>query len=393
VSIRSRRYSAAAALGALVALVLIAVLLAPASPSGPSMSSSSTGASGTRLAYDLLGRFGWSPERRGVPFKRTPDAAGVQVLLQARVGDAEAHELLEFVRGGGSLLVAGDAGPLSDSLPVVARRRGIPVPQTRSDNCVPQHVWDEQLSRFQQVSAVGWKRAAPPDTVGFGALSAEGRVVRPAVGFPLGSGRVVIVPDTALVVNDMIRRCDLQADVTFVRIVEYLSAGNQAGRIAFDEYHHGAGIHGGSFKAIEMYLAGTGSGRMLAQMAFAGLLLLWSAAPRPLSPRDPLRVARRNPLEHAEALARALSSVGATRTATRRLFGGVRRRVRRDRVKGRESDEVLLSIAATDGPVASAAAALVGRALKDPVDGRTLAEVAGALRTVEEALNPRSPRK
>jgi hypothetical protein len=130
---------------------------------------------------------------------------------------------------------------------------------------------------------------------------------------------------------------------------------------------------------------------MLGQIAFAGLLLLIAAAPRPLSPRDPLRIARRSPLEHADALAHAYAAVGATRTATSRLLSGVRRRTRRGRPGSRESDEQILATAGATEPATGQATALITRALQEPVPVRELPNVAAAISAVENALNSRLP--
>jgi len=133
----------------------------------------------------------------------------------------------------------------------------------------------------------------------------------------------------------------------------------------------------------------TPSGRMLGQIAVAGLLLLIAAAPRPLAPRDPTRVARRSPLEHADALAHAYAAVGATRTATARLLAGVRRRARSNRSGARESDDQILATAAAMSPSAAPAASLVAHALTDPIPARELPTIVVALSAIEHALTAR----
>src|SRR6185503_17294434 len=100
--------------------------------------------------------------------------------------------------------------------------------------------------------------------------SGRPRRLRSGLGMPLGAGRVVLIADESFLTNDVIRRCELGTDVGYVRMIEYLSGGQRGVRVAFDEYHHGYGVRGGSFAAIRMYLAGTASGRMLAQIAIAG---------------------------------------------------------------------------------------------------------------------------
>jgi hypothetical protein len=383
-----RTWASGAVLLGLLGLVLLAVLIAPSTEKGTPYSSNSAGLNGIRLARDLSARLGWKPEARETPFSdsmRNP--APVQIVIEADVAATEAHALLDFARRGGSLLIAGRGGALDDSLPLVAIPGGMPVPNAAG--CKATDVWQTQVSPFVQVASIRWSRPAPPDTVGFGRVQRGGRadrVASAAVGFPYGAGRIVAVADKNYLANDLLRRCDLEADVSFVRMIEYLTRGQRGQRLAFDEFHHGYGVHGGSIAAIRGYLSRTSSGRMLGQLFVAGLLLLLAFAPRPLAPRDPSHVARRSPLEHADALAHAYAAVGATRTAASRLLAGVRRRSRRERQKTRDTDEQLLAAAAAMSNEAAAAAAVVGHALVTPVPARELPGVASALETIERSL-------
>lgn len=391
-----RTWLSLALLGALVGMVFITVLVAPTAEKGKPYSSHSASLDGIRLARDLSERLGWKPESRTVAFSDTLSGpAPIQVLIQAPVSAAEARALLDFVRQGGSLLVAGGAGALDDSLAVVTNMEGVPVEAPPTAACSDRNVWRSELAQFGRIAIVAWRRPAPPDTVGFGRVKYRHgadpveNMGRAAVGFPFGRGRIVAVADRNYLVNDVVRRCELEADVAFVRMIEYLSRGERGRRIAFDEFHHGYGVRGGSFTAIRMYLAGTPSGRMLAQIAVAGLLLLFAFAPRPLVPRDSVRVARRSPLEHADALAHAYAGVNATRTVTSRLLAGIRRRTQRDRGRFRDTDDQLLGAAAATSAQAATAASVVSNALSAPVAERELTQVASALGTIEQALTQR----
>lgn len=374
---------------AIVGMVILAVLLTPAeTDTGGGYSTYSAGPSGMRLAFDLAQRFGWSSEKREVPFSGDSAPAPLQALINVDLGAEEAHALLEHVRKGGGLLVAGLGGSLGDSLAVTSGMNGVAKSEP-ADAC-PDRVSFDILRGSRPISPVRWRRPPPADTVGFGELDSPRGRERAATGFPLGAGRVVVVADADFLVNDVMRVCFSESDLAYVGMLKYLSNGRQGPRIAFDEFHHGKGVHGGSLSAIETYVLTTPSGRMLGQVALAGLLLLIAAAPRPLAPRDPTRVARRSPLEHADALAHAYSAVGATRTATARLLAGVRRRVRRGRTAARESDDQILAAATAASPAAASAASLVSRALTEAVPARELSDVAAALSTVEDALSSRS---
>jgi hypothetical protein len=387
-------------LGGLVALVFLAVLVSPAAQKGRSSSSYSAAADGVRLAHDLVGRLGWSPERRDVAFSDAlSDPAPIQVLVNASVSDAEAGSLLAFVRDGGSLLIAGGGGSLPDSLGAVSRTGGKFVVADYEPHCESRGTWQTELAQANYGAALDWSRPAPLDTVGFGTVVFASRddkretLARAGAGFPYGAGRIVLVADEGFLANDVIRRCELRTDAEYVRMVEYLSRGRRGLRVAFDEFHHGYGVRGGSFTAIRRYLTGTPSGNMLAQVAIAGLILLFAAAPRPLAPRDPSHVARRSPLEHADALAHAYASVNATRTATSRLLAGVRRRSR-VRVRGNDADAAFLATVSAISPAAAKAASVVADALERPLPSRQLPEVATALDTLEQELSrPPSTRR
>lgn len=382
----------------LMSLVLVALLFAPTEQRGQPYSSYSAGLNGVRLARDLASRLGWPTETREVPFSDTlASPARVQVLVNAGVAAGEVHALLEFARAGGSILVAGASGPLADSLFVVAHESGV-IAGSSLSACPGVNAFESAVSSSGRAAVIGFRRPMPDDTVGFGLIrvdrgnDAPAVEARAAVGLPFGAGRIVVVADGNYLVNEAVRRCELGVDVAYVRMLEYLTRGRRGERIAFDEFHHGYGARGGSLAAIRMYLAGTPSGRMLAQIVVAGLLLLLAAAPRPLTPRDPPLIARRSPLEHADALAQAYAGVNATRTATARLLAGVRRRVRRDRA-ARDTDEHVLSVAAGMSAEGAKAAALVSSALETPVAARELPRVAEALDTIETVLSrrPTSP--
>jgi hypothetical protein len=369
----------------IVGLVVLAVLLAPSESDSGNGYSGVAASGGYRLAFDLAKRLGWSPVRRNVAFTDDSAPAPVQVLVRTPVGDQEAHALLEHVRHGGGLLVAGNAGSLSDSFSVTPGPRELEVRDVASD-CPSEDPFAGVLRVPQPIAPVRWRQSPPPDTVGFGLLEGGRGHERAAVGFSFGLGRVVVVPSEPFLSNDVLRYCATEADVAYVRMLEYLTRGQRPRAIAFDEFHHGLGVHGGSLSAIRGYMIDTPSGRLLGQLVLAGLLLLLAAAPRPLAPRDPARIARRSPLEHADALAHAYGAVGATRTATARLLSGVRRRIRRGRAGSRETDDQFLAAATSVSPAASSAAVVVANALTNPVPARELVAVAGALSTIEGAF-------
>ena len=316
---------------------------------------------GARGLYDVLERLGWHVTRRTTPLELPLDTAATYVILAPPVAltQSEVHAVLSAVRRGASLLVVPVRGsPLADSLRLRpsaagwhsiveweedreedgerdtlqgggAMRRAlaalmVPVP----NECEPG-VFDPPLGTRWLSSHLEQRGPLPgePEVFLQVRVRQRGRAerLRPAVmGFPMGAGRVVAVADPHLLRNDVIRLCEHDAGVLAVRAFTWLGA--PGGEVVFDEYHQGFGRHPSVVRATASFLRGTSPGRMLLQAIVAGLILLIAVSVRPIRPRPMERIERRSPLEHVGALARAYEQVGATRTATRRLVRGLRRR-------------------------------------------------------------------
>jgi hypothetical protein len=194
--------------------------------------------------------------------------------------------------------------------------------------------------------------------------------------------------------NEAVRSCDWGADVAAARAFEYVRPEGAAPVMEFDEFHHGYGVHGGSVSAVWGYLSRTASGRFLAQALLAGLVLLMAAAPRPVVPREPERVARRSPLEHADALGHAYADVKATRTAASRLVGGLRRRAGRTVPVDRAADDLgFLDAIVRRTPSLAPRVAVVRRAFMSTLSSRELVPVGEALIEIERVLLTSPPSK
>ena len=175
-----------------------------------------------------------------------------------------------------------------------------------------------------------------------------------------------------------------------MKLIEYTrppSSGGAAPVLVFDEFHHGFGQHGGSVSAAKTYLLRARSGRAIAQLLAAGLLLLFAVAPRPLVPRDDTRITRRSPLEHADALGHAYEDVHATRTATATLVGGLRRRMRGIiAVPASVGDGAFLEAVTRRIPSLGPTVAMVSRAQSAQLTNRDFAAVGEALAKIEAEL-------
>ena len=429
------------ALAAILTLIVLAALFTPEVIGGRTgdgrLTTYSAEAQGAKLLYELASRLGWRVERWTDAVPIAADDRTVMAVLDPveSPGAIETHRILDQVRAGAALLyVMGGSGALNDSLHVKrslfggtyqataagtaeARRASDTLRARRFDSTAAadtaddeevespsecDHVasneglpmWTDQTVRLWRFS---WTRRRPAGAVIFARSTLErdtkdtsvARSAPAAAGFPLGSGRVVILSDPDLLRNDVLRVCRWGLDVVAARMLEYLAAGApRRDRLVFDEYHQGFGTHPGTLRAIAFYLSRVASGHVLLQGLLAGLVLLLALGPRALPVHDEERVERRSPLEHVGALAQAYARVGATRTATARLVRGLRRRVERGSgaERGRaESDAQFLEHAGAS-PSRAADVAAVRHALEMPLSRREFEAIGGAIRRLEDSL-------
>ncbi|MGH7710435.1 MAG: DUF4350 domain-containing protein [Gemmatimonadaceae bacterium] len=401
-------------LSILAALLLFFIAVAIFTPqrtlsNDPRASSLSADSRGARIAYELAERFGWRVART-LTDSIVPNESTVAVVLAPVLPfrAKEVHALLEGVRRGGALLYAMGDETLNDSLRLSLGRPGYEArpdsSQPRSADCeVPAQFSDRVITSFQgrklfllAVEDSGALRA-PVDTLlhvhseRFARDRAGAALLPAVVGFAFGRGRIVVAGDVDLFRNDNLRVCAWDAAVQVVRMFGYLrhtSAGVARTTLLFDEYHQARGARPGTTRAIVRYLRGTSSGKALTHLGVAGVILLLALGPRSLSPRDPERAERRSPLEHVDALARAYWQVHATRTASRRLLHGVRRRSEH-RWSGANRDvpdDVFLDWMHERLPQRRDDVALLKRALTTPMPRKELSRVGDALRRLEHDL-------
>lgn len=392
----------------IVALVTLVVLFAPTRTSprsgDPRLSSFSTTPLGARLLHDLAQRTDWRTERR----LRAGISGGSGTILAVLAPSiplraTETHALLEHVRRGGAALVVlnGATQALMDSLHLRIGTAGPAVAVAEMErSCSAPDVESRATSLWfgqtPQMRTLLWTAPTPADFKHFLDVALPRQKSRPAVvhasmaGFALGEGRIVVAADPDVFRNDAMRECAPGFDVAAIRALEYLRDGGSAPRtvLQFDEYHQGHGAHPGSLGAAMVYLAGSPSGRLLAQLTLAGAILLIALAPRLVPPRQETRVERRSPLEQVEALARAYEQVRATRTASERLVRGLRRRVERGAVRERHvlDDSAWIARLGSRAPALTEEIALVQRALSDGLTPKAFATLGPALHRLETTL-------
>lgn len=391
----AKKWTATLVLGGLAVVVLAVALLTPeeAGTNGRDMSTFSTGPMGASIVFELAERMGWKAERRMVPLDSATRIRRVDVVLAPSValGAHEVHRLLDNVRAGGGLVASLDGDDeLSDSLGVDGGRGAALLDATGTD-CPTDGLSAARLLTIPPDARDVEPPKIPDDqiTTLLSANQPRGRgSIRGAIGFPLGAGRVVVIGSSSVFGNSAVRYCRWDADLAVARMLAFVRpASGPRPPLLFDEYHHGYGVHGGSLSAAAMYLGRTSSGHFFVQALVAGLLLLLAKAPRPLPPRDVGVVQRRSPMEHADALGRAFEDVGATRTATVRLLGGVRRRVGRAvAVSAGSSDADFLSAVERAQPSLSDSVRQIRDGLERPISAQQFTLVGNALERIEQAL-------
>jgi hypothetical protein len=379
----------------LISLAAVAIIVAVLTPeaadnSGGQLSSYSAAPGGARISFELAKRLGWSVERRLTPLDSIVDTITVHAVIgpTSDLGAKEIHRLLTDVRRGAGLVLAVDEREaITDSLGLAVGLEGRWFASAVDPECHGEP-FDGAFVLPPSVRHLAWRRPPPGATTVLAETDKRFGNLHIAVGIHVGRGRIAVIGSTDLFRNSAVRICPWGADVIVARAFEFVRPASPVHPILlFDEYHHGFGTHPGSARAIGRYLARTSSGHVLLQGLIAGLVLLFAYSPRPIVPRDPVRIARRSPLEHADALGHAYEDVDATRTATAHLVWGLRRRAGR-RVGGGSGvgDEAFLDAVLQRHADLGAAIAKVREALSQPVGPGEFVTVGEVLRTIEERL-------
>ena len=384
---------------ALIVLFAIAVIREPANvvQSGLRLTTYAADPNGARGFYELVEELGWKAERRTTGFRGDLDTTVTYAVLDPSVEltASEVGVLLQAVRRGAGLIVVPRSGTrISDSLRIMTSGgSGAFAPLYRLTD----------TSYATPASAVSsaahlWPRAFllprapyPADTTTLLsiALSPESKrrsnVLPVVLGYPYGKGWVVAIADPTFLRNDVLRHG--RTPVLAVRILEYAEPSEHA-PVVFDEYHHGFGTHADLIGAVGRFLRATPPGRLLAQLAIAGLLLIAALAPRALPPVSRDRIERRSAMEHVEALAAAYAGAGATRTVARRLVRGLRRRFPLGTAAALDEAGYLSILRARRPAVAEEAVFLTAACSQGVPPGR-VGELTAAADRIDHTLHPR----
>ncbi|HET7583752.1 MAG TPA: DUF4350 domain-containing protein [Gemmatimonadaceae bacterium] len=375
------------------------------------LSTRSTDAGGAQGLFEVTQRLGWRAEQLGQAYSDSMDARAVYAVLDPPYGISaeESAHLLDAVRRGAGLLIVppnrfmiGTTGDraLADSLRIGASfpvsGRAAPGPDARplDGGLAPNDLPNRYLAvvRDTVLPSVDTLPHHPGDTV-FVALLArtrpdstqEEKTVPSVLGFPYGRGRIVMVADADLLRNGSLRRG--APAVLAVRMLEWLSPSGSR-RLVFDEYHYGLHLNAeptGPLAVMYDALAHTPAGRTTLQLLAAGLVLLLALGVRAIRPREQGVVERRSPVEHVGALASAYQQVDATRTATRLLVRGLRRR-RHAAALATQDDDAYLEALAVRYPQVRDDVARLRSALDAPVSTSELAALGHSIDHIDRIL-------
>jgi hypothetical protein len=274
-------------LACLVVLGLAAVLLGRTAPSDVDPSSRSAGAAGTLALYQWLTRLGLPVQRMTGDYT----TSGADVLVVAApltpFTPAEADATVEFVRGGGELILAVDrvsasaAGSLLSRLGALPAISGLLGGSTSGDTT-------QNASVTVPVDPAGLVHTVPVrpgvdfDTTPQAAplLTAGDRVAGLAI--PVGSGRAYVIGSPYPLSNDGLRRGDSAP------LVLSLIDRARGGHVVFDEVHHGETGGGGATAALAGPVGLAGALAALAVVAY--LALSGRRLGRAVPATDPARV-------------------------------------------------------------------------------------------------------
>ncbi len=289
-----------------------------------------TDQSGARALLLVMQRFLPAVEQWRLPLNRISDDEPAGTLIVAGpatpLSRSEAEQLDQWLERGGQLILASANGwPLTSRAATEksannetkkSSRRDSVKKETYLSRHAPGLAWSEQ----GELERVQIKGSSLPDgsltvqTRRHFSSAREGNVLAKsekgvlAIEIPIGKGRIVALPDPAIVSNRALRHAD-----NAVWLVT-LAARWPNGKVLFDEYHHGFGEQR-SVAMLAWAFLKTPWGWVLLQVAAAGLLYVFGYRRRFGRISEPLPQARTSPLELVEARASLFQAAEARELA------------------------------------------------------------------------------
>lgn len=317
---------------------------------------------GVAALHRAIARLGPPTATRVTPLVDAEPLRGTLVILQPvrRPSPREVHELLEWVRGGGTLIHAPrPASPILDSLGLVRRTlpeetdageeapgtppgpelddgptwsgdhpltAGLPTAGAARYAIAPDTASDENEEGGQaEDEADGGERPGPPpvphDPLLLSAPDSAGQRWAAVVSIPLREGRIISFADAEPLSNDFAAETPLA--VLAVRAA--IAWTNPGDSVFFDEFSQGLGASRSPARATMDFLIGTPVGRASLHMAAVVLLVFLCAGLRFGAPLAPAGGPGRSALEHVTALAAVYESAQARETAAVLMLGRLAR--------------------------------------------------------------------
>lgn len=340
-------------------LVVTAFALRPSGSSARDFRRSALRATPDGVAglYRAIARLGPPTAIRVTPLVDAEPLRGTLVMLQPvrRPSPREVHELLEWVRGGGTLIHAPRrASPILDSLGLVRRtlvedgdsaEASATSPDPELDDG-PLWSGDHTLTEGLPV-ARATRYAIAPDTASaengeedeadedeepgpapvphhpllLSAPDSAGHRWAVAVSIPLREGRIISFADAAPLSN----RFAGEAPLAVLAVRAAIAWTNPGDSVFFDEFNQGLGASRSPARATVDFLVGTPAGRASLHLGVVVLLAFLCAGLRFGAPLAPAAGPGRSTLEHVTALAAVYQNAQARETAAVLMLGRLAR--------------------------------------------------------------------
>lgn len=312
--------------------------------------------------YRAIARLGPPTATRVTPLVDAEPLRGTLVMFQPvrRPSPREVHELLEWVRGGGTLIHAprpaspildslglvrrtlpeeGDAGeeapgtppdpelddgpiwrgdhPLTAGLPTARAARYAIAPDTASDE-------NEEGGQAEDEADAGERPGPPPvthDPLLLSAPDSAGQRWAVVVSIPLREGRIISFADAEPLSNGFAG----EAPLAVLAVRAAIAWTNPGDSVFFDEFSQGLGASRSPARATMDFLIGTPVGRASLHLAAVVLLAFLCAGLRFGAPLAPAGGPGRSALEHVTALAAVYENAQARETAAVLMLGRLAR--------------------------------------------------------------------
>ena len=345
-------------------LALTAFALRPSGSSAGDVRRSALRATPDGVAglYRAIARLGPPTAIRVTPLVDAGPLRGTLVMLQPlrRPSPREVHELLEWVRAGGTLIHAPrPASPILDSLGLVRRTlrqerdsaeaapgtppdpelddgplwsgdhpltEGLPMARAARYAIAPDTASEENEDGDEAEDEADEDETPGPPPVPhhpllLSAPDSAGHRWAVAVSIPLRDGRIISFADAEPLSN----RFAGEAPLAVLAVRAAIAWTNPGDSVFFDEFSQGLGVSRSPARATVDFLAGTPVGRASLHLGVVVLLAFLCAGLRFGAPLAPAAGPGRSALEHVTALAAVYERARARETAAVLMLGRLAR--------------------------------------------------------------------